>query len=148
MNTIITFIAFSDLTPRLIEQTERFAKALDARVVLAHLLPPEPFVMDMAGVVPMTSAEQRQKLIAADGKRLAELAERLNRDGFATQAEQLVNADIETAMESCARWKADLIIVGSHHHNALYNTFIGSFRDRLLKAAHCPVLVVPEISVQ
>ena len=148
MNTIVTFIAFSDLTPRLIEQTERFAKALNSQVILAHILPPEPFVMDMAGVVPMTSSEQRQKLIDADGKRLSDLADRLNHEGLKTQAEQLVNADIETAMESCARWKADLIIVGSHHHNALYNTFIGSFRDKLLKAAHCPVLVVPEIDVQ
>ena len=148
MHTIVTFLAFSDLTPRLIEQTERFAKALDAQVILAHLLPPEPFVMDMAGVFPMTSQEQRQRLIDADGKRLSDLAERLNREGLKTQAEQLVNADIEPAMESCAQWKADLIIVGSHHHNALYNAFVGSFRDKLLKAAHCPVLVVPEIAVQ
>lgn len=148
MITIVTFISFSELTPRLIEQTVRFAKVLDAQVILAHLLPPEPFVMDMAGVVPMTSQEQRQRLIDADGKRLSELADRLNREGLTTQAEQLVNADIETAMESCARWKVDLIIVGSHHHNTLYNTFIGSFRDKLLKAAHCPVLVVPEIDVQ
>ncbi len=148
MNTIVTFIAFSDLTPRLIEQTERFAKILDAQVILAHLLPPEPFVMGMAGVVPMTSQEQRQKLIDADGERLMELADRLNREGLTAQAEQLVNADIDTALESCARWKADLIIVGSHHHNALYNAFVGSFREKLLKAAHCPVLVVPEIAVQ
>lgn len=148
MNTIVTFIAFSDLTPRLIEQTERFAKVLDAQVILAHLLPPEPFVMDMAGVIPMTSQEQRQKMIDADGERLLDLADRLNREGLKTQAEQLVNADIETAMEACGRWKADLLIVGSHHHNAIYNVFVGSFRDKLLKAAHCPVLVVPEIAVQ
>lgn len=148
MNTIVTFIAFSDLTPRLIEQTERYAKALNAQVVLAHLLPPEPFVMDMAGVVPMTSPDQRQKLIDADGARLAELAARLNREGLKAHAEQLVNADIGTAMESCERWKADLLIVGSHHHNAIYNAFVGSFRDQLLKAARCPVLVVPEIPVQ
>ena len=148
MSTIVTFVAFSDVTARLIQQTERFAKALDAQVVLVHLVPPEPLMMEMGIASAMSSQEHRQELIDADYRRLSALVDSLNRAGVQAQAEQLADADSDRAMEPCEQWKADLIIVGSHHHSAIYNAFVGSFRDKLLRASRCPVLVVPAIPVQ
>jgi nucleotide-binding universal stress UspA family protein len=41
------------------------------------------------------------------------------------------------------RLKADVIVLGSHGHGAVYNLVVGSTANGVLKHAPCPVLVVP-----
>jgi hypothetical protein len=50
---------------------------------------------------------------------------------------------VTTVMEEVEKMDADLVIMGSHHHSALYNFFIGSVGAELLKRLPFPVLVVP-----
>ncbi len=63
--------------------------------------------------------------------------------GVDVMVEQIVEGGVDRILEDCRRWDAELIILGSHHHSALYNLFIGSFTKDISKRAHCPVLVVP-----
>lgn len=146
MNTIVTLIGFSDVTPRLIEETERFAKALRSQVIVVHVVSKDPMVLEKTDANQIPSEERRKELIAEDYKRLSSLAERLSSAGLNVQVEQLVDANIGKAMMECEHWKADLIIVGSHRHGALYNWFVGSVTNDVLKTAQCPVLVVPVTS--
>ena len=67
----------------------------------------------------------------------------VNATGIDVTAQQLVDATMERILEESGRLGADVIVVGSHHHSALYDLFIGSFTHDLLKRATCPVLVVP-----
>jgi nucleotide-binding universal stress UspA family protein len=46
-------------------------------------------------------------------------------------------------MDLCHNLEADLIVVGTHHHGALYQFLIGTYTADILKKARCPVLVVP-----
>ena len=57
--------------------------------------------------------------------------------------QQLPDATVEAIVEEAQRLKADMIIVGSHHHGTFYNLIIGSMTSGVLKRAGCPVLVVP-----
>jgi nucleotide-binding universal stress UspA family protein len=135
MNTIVTLVDFSGMTPKLIEQSERFAKALHARVILIHIQPKE--------------AKLRSKETNAEGyKRLTALGATLAKANVNVLVEQLKDADLSGALEECRTWDAELIIVGSHHHGFLHNWFVGSFTCEVLKAAHCPVLVLPAIPVE
>jgi nucleotide-binding universal stress UspA family protein len=53
------------------------------------------------------------------------------------------DATVESIVAEAQRLNADMIVVGSHHHGALYNLVVGSVTGDVLKRAKCPVLVVP-----
>jgi len=40
------------------------------------------------------------------------------------------------------RWNADMIVVSSHGHTGLAHVILGSVAERVVRLAHCPVLVV------
>jgi nucleotide-binding universal stress UspA family protein len=107
-----------------------------------HVVPPEPVVVDF-GVAPTVMHPPSADAVKADEARLLELQESLTRHGVEATTRQLESASLETVLSECAKVEADLIIVGSHGHGALYNLLIGSVTADVLKRAKCPVLVVP-----
>ena len=51
-----------------------------------------------------------------------------------------------SAIVDCAEnEQADLIVMSSHGRSGLSRMLIGSVTDRLLRAAKCPVMVVPSL---
>jgi nucleotide-binding universal stress UspA family protein len=67
----------------------------------------------------------------------------LVKSGVRATARQLTDASTESLLAETRNLKADLIVLGSHHHSALYHLLVGSMTHDVLKRAHCPVLVVP-----
>jgi nucleotide-binding universal stress UspA family protein len=143
MKTILALIDFSDVTAKVIEQAQAQAKAFAARVILLHVLRQEPVVLDVGLASPTVLRPPREEVIQAGQAKLDALCNSLAAGGTAVTAEQLPDATMAKILEESRRLGSDLIIVGSHHHSALYDLFIGSFTHDLLKLAQCPVLVVP-----
>jgi nucleotide-binding universal stress UspA family protein len=54
-------------------------------------------------------------------------------------AGKLTAAEVVAAME---KFGCDLIVIGSHGHGRLRRLVRGSLTDQVIRAAHCPVLVV------
>ena len=50
---------------------------------------------------------------------------------------------VEKILTSAETHAADLIVMGSHGHGALYELLVGSVTSGVLHGAKCPVLVVP-----
>lgn len=148
MHTIVTLIDFSDLTPFVLAQSELFSKALNSKLILVHVVPKDHVVVDFGIISPVIPQAPRPESIAMHYDSLKALADGLTKKGVDVLVEQLVDADISKVLEACGNWTADLVIVGSHHHGALYNWFMGSFTSDVLKHAHCPVLVVPATPAQ
>jgi nucleotide-binding universal stress UspA family protein len=73
-------------------------------------------------------------------------------DEYKGGAEQFPRIDkkiregIETheILREAAEWQPTLLVVGTHGRSALGRIFLGSVSDRILRQAHCSVLVVPE----
>ena len=143
MKTIVCLVDFSDAAPKVIEQAQAFAQAFNARVVLLHVAPKEHVVMDLAMVSPIVTQAPSPEAIKADFERLSALAQSLTQAGIAPQVEQLKDADVESLVTKCEQLEADLIVVGSHRHGALYQWLTGSMTSGVLKSARCAVLVVP-----
>ncbi len=143
MNPIVTLVDYSDVTPALIGQTGRLAKALGLPVVLVHVIDQDPMAVVGEPVTQIPSDEEREELIARDHGRLSGLVERLRGAGVEAEVRQVVDADIGKALDECGAWNAAYIVVGSHHHGALYNWFVGSVTSEVIQKATCPVLVVP-----
>lgn len=143
MKTIVALIDFSDVTDKVLEQAEKSALQSGARVVLMHLVPKEPVVVDLGIVSPTILEPPSGAKIKADHETLMDCHALLALAGVNVLMEQIVDGGVDKILEDCLRWDAELIILGSHHHSPLYNLFIGSFTKDVSKRAHCPVLVVP-----
>ncbi|MEZ0277335.1 MAG: universal stress protein, partial [Roseimicrobium sp.] len=111
-------------------------------VILLHVVSPDPVVVDF-GMAPTVYRPPSPETIAAEGNRLAELQESLEKFGVRTTTRQIQGTRVEDLIEECRRLGAELIIVGSHGHGAVYNLLVGSITSQILKSAPCPVLVVP-----
>jgi nucleotide-binding universal stress UspA family protein len=143
MKTIVALVDFSDVASKVLEQAAEQAKAFDARVILLHVVPKEPVVMGFGLASPMVLEAPTELGIGTDLKRLEVLRDSLTERGVNVLMEQLTEGTVERLLEECRMWKADLIVLGSHHHSTVYNWFIGTFTADVLKSADCPVLVVP-----
>ncbi len=143
MKTIVALIDFSDVTAKVLEQARKSAQLSCARVILIHVVPKEPVVIDLGLVSPILLQPPSEESIRADHQKLVGYRDSLTAAGIDVVVEQIIDGGIDRILDDSRRWDAELIIVGSHHHSPLYNLFIGSFTRDVSKRAHCPVLVVP-----
>jgi len=89
-----------------------------------------------------TSIRMDQPLMAKlSEQRLARLAQRMKL--HPRRQAVRVGSAAEEILRFAEEIKADLIVIGSHGHGALERMLIGGTTERVVRHAHCPVLVVP-----
>ncbi len=140
--TILVLVDFSDVTNRVTEAAMMIAKAFQAEMILVHVQEPEA---EFVGFEPGPPMVHVNVLHAAQNleKQLEELRSAVSQSGLRATALPLQGATVGTILREAEARQADLIVMGSHGHGALYNLLIGSVTSGVLKAARCPVLVVP-----
>jgi len=140
--TILVAVDFSDVTSRVSQVATSLAAAFRGKLILLHVEEPEPsFVGFEPGTLPMPPQVVRDTRLR--DKQLEELREKLSAGGTEVTALHLQGPMAERICQEAQRHSADLIVIGSHGHGALYNLFVGSVTSGVLKEAPCPVLVVP-----
>lgn len=143
MKTIVALVDFSEVTSKILAMARTLATALQSRVVLLHVIPPEPVVATMGAEAPSIPPPPTREEIEAEKMKLQRLLNSLTDAGVSATALQFEGPVTETVVEETKRLNTDLVIMGSHHHNALYNLFVGSVTSDLLKRLPFPMLVVP-----
>jgi len=143
MKTIIALVDFSKVSTRVIEQSTLMARTFGARLILVHVVPAEPTVVELGLASPTLLQPPSERRIEADYNQLLNLRDSLAKSGVPVSVQQFEQADIGKVLGLCHDLEADLIVVGTHHHSALYQFFIGTYTADVLKRAKCPVLVVP-----
>ena len=144
MKTIVALVDFSDVTFQILKHARLLATAFDSDVFLLHFVPPAPVMLETgmaATLYQPPSSEQLQ----AEQARMQELQESLTKFGVRAMALQIQGSGVEDLLAECRRVEADLILVGTHGHGALYNLVVGTVTDGVLKNPPCPVLVVPQL---
>ena len=137
---------FSDVSERLVETAQELASAMGGRVVLLHVreyMQGEflPEFAGMPGYTPMPVMIPRA--VVNERERLQAFVDRW--PGFAQKMEAVVveGPIVSSILDTANARKADLIVMGSHGHGAVYHLLVGSVTAGVLKSAKCPVLVVP-----
>ena len=143
MKTIVALVDFSDLTPKVMTQSQEMANAFNAKVILLHAVPQVPVMMDLGVASPTVREPASDLKKEADYNKLINLRDSLAGSGVDVSVHQLEDGNLESIFGQCERLDADLIIVGAHHHSTFYNWWVGTCTSDVLKRAHCPVLVVP-----
>jgi nucleotide-binding universal stress UspA family protein len=160
MKCILVPIDFSDVTPPLIDLARQLAKALSATIHLVHVkeltAAPTPGTLGygLAGMpelapktgVPVPSFEPMPKTIPKDEGQTSKLAkwqEEMARDGIKVSFHEPTGTVAEEILNQADELNANLIVMGTHGHGAMYNLLVGSATQGVLKNSSRPVLLVP-----
>jgi nucleotide-binding universal stress UspA family protein len=139
MKTILVPIDFSDATLPVVEAGSVFARAVRAKIVLAHVVRPSAIVNEFSAVVESFALAVEKNASEQLSRWKGEL-----HDAGLTVEERLLHGQPSVCIrEEAERLAADYIVVGSHGHGALYDFVVGSTASALIKNAPCPVLIVP-----
>jgi nucleotide-binding universal stress UspA family protein len=160
MKCILVPIDFSDVTPPVIDLARQLAKALGAEIHLIHVkeltaaatpgilgygLAGMPELSPMSGV-PIPGFEPMPETIAEDEGQTSKLAkwqEEIAQDGIKVSLHEPTGAVAEEILDQADELNADLIVMGTHGHGAMYKLLVGSATKGVLKHSTRPVLLVP-----
>jgi nucleotide-binding universal stress UspA family protein len=146
MKTILAPIDFSPVSEAAIREAVALAHAFSGRLVLLNVV--EPMIVETGyGAVETTPAmiEAAERYAAS---KLPEYRKNMGGIGIPFEWVQLVGPAARTILEQAEKHLADYIVMGSHHHRALYDLLVGSTTHAVVLHAHCPVVIVNAERVQ
>jgi nucleotide-binding universal stress UspA family protein len=160
MKRILVPIDFSDATPRVIDLARQLAKALDAEIHLVHVkeltaaaaqgtlgygLAGMPELAPMSGVPVPVFDPMAQPITEDEGEKskLAQWQKEIAQDGIKVSLHEPTGAVAQEILNQADVLNADLIVMGTHGHGAMYNLLVGSATKGVLKRSARPVLLVP-----
>lgn len=143
MNTLLVPLDFSEATDAVLEQADKLAKSLDARIVLLHVIEPVASYIPVGASMDVLAAPMQETLPDQETiqKRLEQLATRF---GTApTTSHAVIGTAVNEILDCAETENATYILLGSHGHGALYHLFSGSVVTGVLKKSKRPVVVIP-----
>jgi len=157
MKRILVPIDFSDATPQVIGQACQLARGLDAEIHLVHVkelsapgvlgygLAGMPELAPMSGV-PVAAFDPMPQPIPKDEghkSKLAQWQREIAQCGVKVTLHEPTGAVAEEILNQADALNANLIVMGTHGHGAMYNLLVGSATKGVLKHSRRPVLLVP-----
>lgn len=147
---ILVAIDLNPGTDRLLAEAQRYAQAFDATVDIIHVVPPDP---DFIGYIKSAPEEQDQfdverkyhaKKLRLEHRQTQAFSAKLRAAGVRVdQVLTVQGPTLATVLEEAHKLATNLLIVGSHHHGALYRLWYGDIATDAAKQARCALLVVP-----
>ncbi len=144
MKTLLVPLDFSATSGSLLQTATTLAQALGARLVVLHAVQSIAPIGDPLMMSDLTQVTALQK--AAEENARAELARvcaQVAAQGVAVEPELSDGPASAIILERARALPADLVIMGSHGHTALYDLLLGSTSHDVLKKSPCPVVIVP-----
>lgn len=140
--TILVAVDFSEVTARIQQTVATLAGLTKSTVYVVHVAAPEPaFVGYDDG--PTVVRRQVARELHQEHQQVGTLAHALARSGVEATPLLVQGPTVDTILLEADRLGADLIVVGSHGHGAVYDLLIGSISEGVVRRASVPVLVVP-----
>lgn len=140
--SILVAVDLSPASENVVEAAGRIAKLTGATVYVLHAAEPEPdFVGYDAG--PEVVRTQVAQELRREHRDVQALAEKLRNDGIDATALLVRGPTVETTLKEAESLKAELIVVGTHGHGAVYDVLVGSYSAGIIRRSKLPVLVVP-----
>ncbi len=139
---ILVAVDLSPASEKVVEAAGNVAKLTGAKVYILHVAEPDPdFVGYDAG--PEVVRTQVAGEMRREHRDVQALAEKLRGDGLDATALLVQGPTVETTLKEADKLKAELIVVGTHGHGAVYDVLIGSYSAGIIRKSTLPVLVVP-----
>lgn len=140
--TVLVGVDFSGSTRAIISATSRLLRLAGGHVYLVHVAEPEPEFVGL-DVGPEAVRESLAAEFRAEHRQLQQLKDQDWPQGVDVTALLVQGPTAETLLAEQRRLGADLVVLGSFGHGRLRDALMGSTASNVLRAAKCPVLVVP-----
>lgn len=136
---ILVPIDGSPASARSVEEAVRLARPMNGRVRLLH-------VIDELSVALAVHGRDGVEQLRADAARLlARDAEHVRREGVEVDTVLHDASDGSVAglvADEARRWRADLIVAGTHGRRGLGSVLLGSSAERIVRGSSVPVMLV------
>ena len=164
MKNILVPIDYSDATQRVIDFVRELGRGLNAEIHLVHVKETTalaaagamgygvfgvPDMVSMSGG-PVTQLERTVPATQQDEseeRRLKDWEKNLAASGLKATLREPSGPVVEQILREADARDADLIVMGTHGHGAMYNLLVGSVTKGVLKHSTRPVLLVPTARV-
>ena len=146
MKTVIVPVDFSDSQGHLLSVAENEAKIRGLSLSLLHVIEPAAEVAGFETDPEMMRLRIGQDLESEErieAERLKQLAKEVESRGVACSSMVKFGLPPDEILSAVKEQHADLVVMGSHGHGALFHLFSGSVVTGVLKRVECPVLIVP-----
>lgn len=145
MKTLLTAVDLSPITPEVIERAGALASSLGAKMVLLHVTEPVAAYVPVGAAMDVITAPMPVEPpdLSALKSRLEELAAPVRAKGVCVETVAAVSLPAEEILEQAGKTGADMLVLGSHGHGALYHLFSGSVVTEVLGKSSLPVTVIP-----
>lgn len=136
---IVVPVDFAENTSKLVGYACYMAEKLAASIHFVHIVAAYP---GDAMIGAPFAEEYRDKVNFAAKERMANLVDD-TKEKCRSCSGQVVNGEpVEKIVELAETADADLIIIATHGAKGLEKILLGSVAERVLKRAHCPVLIM------
>lgn len=146
MSVILVPVDFSDASGDLLRVAAETAGARGAALHLLHVIEPVATAAGLETDPAMAQLQVAQDLDAEkriESERLRKTAAEISARGIPCTSEVRFGLPADEILAVAESIAADLVVMGSHGHGALYHLFTGSVVTGVLRRVNCPVLVVP-----
>lgn len=139
LKSILVPLDYSPESKKALRYALAFAAQFGARLTLIHVVAPMP----MADFYSFPMAVENDQLIANCQEHLARLVKEHAVDpGVVERTIVCVGQPVHEITEAARKYTTDLIIISTHGHTGAAHLLLGSTTERVVRHAHCPVLVV------
>jgi len=139
---ILVAVDLSPASKKVVKAARGVADVTGASLYILHVAEPEPdFVGYDAG--PEVVRTQVAQELRREHREVQALAEGLRGHGLEATALLVRGPTVEMTLKEADSLEADLIVVGTHGHGAVYDVLIGSYSAGIIRRSTLPVLVVP-----
>jgi len=139
MGSILVAVDFSEVTAQVYEVASHLAARLQARVTVLNISE-----RDYIDYNPVPVGRHHDSMIEAHAtQKLSEAKVFFDAHGLSVDTLHHWGPVVERILGEAKLRAAGLILIGSHGHGPLYNLFVGSVAEGVLRGASVPVLVVP-----
>jgi nucleotide-binding universal stress UspA family protein len=142
MKNILLALDLMHTDAPLIEYAKSMATAFNSKVWIVHIAAPEPDFVGY-GVGPQYIRDNRADTLKNEHEQLHKLMTEFEGKNINCDALLISGPTIETIENEVLKLKIDLLIMGSHKHGFLYDTFVGHTSTKLVKALSIPLFIVP-----
>lgn len=145
MKTLLTAVDLSPITPKVLDCAAALASSLGAKLILLHVVEPVAAYVPVGAAMDVITAPVPVEPPDMDAlkARLEELAAPLRTQGVAVETVASVSLPVDEILQQAKKTGADMLVLGSHGHGALYHLFGGSVVTSVLQKADLPVTVIP-----
>lgn len=146
-NHILVPTDFSETARDALRMARDVAKDTQARLTIANVVP-DVWQQAWVAEAGLEVAGVQEAWVEGGKNRLKVLADEEGMRGANVSIVVLIGTPHTAITEYADTHNADLMVVGTHGHGPIRRFMLGSVAERVIRAAHCPVLAVPHESLR